>query len=116
MDYLVGEEGLPIKRACGYLGLASSSYYQRPASRAKVDDPVIEVLNQVLAKNGRWGFRLCFDWMRMHGYEWNHKQVWRIYKEVGLNLPRRTKNPEDAKSTADCSNPTEQDVGFGLYV
>jgi hypothetical protein len=71
VDYLVGEEGLPIKRACAYLGLARSSYYQRPASRAKVDDPVIKVLNQVVAKNGRWGFRLCFDWMRMHGYEWN---------------------------------------------
>ena len=55
------------------------------------DEPVIEVLNQVVAKNGRWGFRLCFDWLRNHGYPWNHKRVWRIYKEMGLNLTRRTK-------------------------
>jgi len=73
------------------MGLARSSYYERPASKARADEPVIEVLNQVVAKNGRWGFRLCFDWMRNHGYEWNHKRVWRIYKEMGLNLPRRTK-------------------------
>ena len=52
---------------------------------------MVEVLNQVVAKNGRWGFRLCFDWMRNQGYAWNHKRVWRIYKEMGLNLPRRTK-------------------------
>ena len=29
--------------------------------------------------------------MRNQGYAWNHKRVWRIYKEMGLNLPRRTK-------------------------
>ncbi len=52
---------------------------------------VIDVLNQVVAKHGRLGFRLCFDWMRNRGYPWNHKRVWRIYKEMGLNLPRRTK-------------------------
>lgn len=81
----------PITRACAHLGLARSSYYERPASKAKADEPVVEVLNQVLAKHGRWGFRLCFDWMRNQGYAWNHKRVWRIYKEMGLHLPRRTK-------------------------
>jgi len=53
VDYLVGEEGLPIKRACAHLWLSRSFYYQRPANKAKVDAPVIEVLNQVVAKNGR---------------------------------------------------------------
>jgi putative transposase len=91
VDYLVGEEGLPILRACAHLGLSRSSYYQRPANKAKADEPVIEVLNQVVAKNGRLGFSLCYDWMRLHGYEWNHKRVWLIYKEMGLNLPRRAK-------------------------
>ena len=52
---------------------------------------MVEVLNQVVAKHGRWGFRLCFDWMRNQGHAWNHKRVWRIYKQMGLNLPRRTK-------------------------
>ena len=73
------------------MGLARSSYYERPPSKAKADEPVIEVLNQVVARHGRWGFRLCFDWMRNQGYAWNHKRVWRVYKEMGLNLPRRTK-------------------------
>lgn len=60
-------------------------------TRAKADAPVIEVLIQVVAKNGRWGFRLCFDWMRNHCYEWNHKRIWRIYKEMALTLFRETK-------------------------
>lgn len=34
--------------------LARSSYYERPSSRTKADEPVIEVLNQVVTTNGRW--------------------------------------------------------------
>lgn len=89
------------------MGLARSSYYERPTSRAKADEPVIEVLNQVVAKNRRWGFRLCFDWMRNQGYEWNHKRVWRIYKEMGLNLPRRTKKRIPKMPRVPLIAPTE---------
>lgn len=55
------------------------------------DALVVEVLNQALAKNGRWGFSLCFDWLRNRGYPWNRKRVWRVYCRLRLNLPRRAK-------------------------
>ena len=48
-------------------------------------------MNQALAKNGRWGFGLCFDWLRNRGHRWNHKRVWRVYCRLRLNLPRRLK-------------------------
>lgn len=96
------------------MGLARSSYYERPTSRAKADEPVIEVLNQVVAKNGRWGFRLCFDWMRNQGHEWNHKRVWRIYKEMGLNLPRRTKKRIPKMPRVPLIAPTEANSMWAL--
>ena len=41
----------------------------------------------------RWGFGLCFLYLRkVKGYAWNHKRVYRIYRELELNLrikPRR---------------------------
>lgn len=40
---------------------------------------------------GRWGFWKCFNRLRLDGRPWNHKQVWRVYCEQELNLPRRTK-------------------------
>ena len=52
---------------------------------------MVEALNQAVATNGRWGFWLCFDWMRNHGYRWNHKRCWRVYCRSKLNLPRRAK-------------------------
>ena len=41
----------------------------------------------------RWGFGLCFMHLRnVKGFGWNHKRVYRIYRELELNLrikPRR---------------------------
>lgn len=51
----------------------------------------MDALNQVVGKYGRWGFSLCFAYLRNQGMPWNHKRVWRIYKQMGLNLSRRTK-------------------------
>ena len=73
------------------MGLSRASYYKKPAGLHEKDRPVIDALNQVVGKNGRWGFGLCFAYLRNQGAFWNHKRVWRIYKEMGLNLPRRTR-------------------------
>jgi transposase InsO family protein len=73
------------------MGLSRASYYKKPAGLREKDQIVIDALNQVVGKNGRWGFGLCFAYLRNEGAPWNHKRVWRIYKEMGLNLPRRTR-------------------------
>ena len=91
MDYLVGEELLPVRVACKAIGLARATYYKKPVGLKEEDRPVMDALNQVVGKHGRWGFGLCFAYLRNQGHTWNHKRVWRIYKEMGLNLPRRTK-------------------------
>ena len=59
MDYLVGEECIPISVACSAVGLSRASYYKKPAGLREKDQPVMDALNQVVGKNGRWGFGLC---------------------------------------------------------
>jgi len=55
------------------------------------DAPVVEALNAVVAKHGRWGFWKCHDRLRLEGHPWNHKRVWRVYCQMKLNLPRHVK-------------------------
>ena len=90
VEWLRESQGLPVSRACAAVGMSSSSWYRGAPDRS-ADDPVIDRLNEVVSKHPRWGFWKCFHWMRQRGEVWNHKRVWRIYCEMGLNLPKRAK-------------------------
>jgi len=114
VDYLVGEEKLPITRAFGCVGLSRAAYYRKPMDQSVEDAPVVDVLNQIVAKHGRWGFGLCFSWMRNNGYLWNHKRVWRVYKDMRLNPPRRTKRRLPKLPKQPLIAPTEKNITWAL--
>jgi len=91
------------------MATARSTWYRKSCEDSLKDEEVIEKLNEVIGKHGRWGFWKCFHWMRHQGVPWNHKRVHRIYCKMGLNIPRRTKKrlparvkqPLDAPARAD---------------
>ncbi|NUF65680.1 transposase, partial [Acinetobacter bereziniae] len=48
---------------------------------------IADWLLKLTNENKTWGFQLCFLYLRnVKGYSWNHKRVYRIYKELELNL------------------------------
>jgi len=55
------------------------------------DRAVIEVLNELVARKPRWGFWKLYDRSRLEGQRINHKRLHRVYCEMKLNVPRRTK-------------------------
>lgn len=82
---------LPIRRACQIAKLSRAAFYRTPPAPMERDREVIEALNRLVESNGRWGFWKCYDRLRLDGHRWNHKRVHRVYCELRLNLPRRTK-------------------------
>ena len=56
-----------------------------------------------------WGFGLCFLYLRnVKGFGWNHKRVYRIYKELELNLrikPRKRLKREKPDALAVPEHP-----------
>jgi putative transposase len=89
------------------VNLGRSNYYRPKPDRLARDAPVIDRLNQVVGKHGRWGFWKCFHWMRLKGETWNHKRVWRVYKSMRLNLPRRAKKRLPARVKQPLDAPAE---------
>lgn len=91
MDYLRGEHGLSVSRACATAKVSRSTYYRPSVDWRERDADVIDALNGALERRPRWGFWTCFDHLRFKGHSWNHKKVHRIYCQMGLNQKRRTK-------------------------
>ena len=91
MIHLVTASGLPVRRACQAVGLGRATYYRPGVDWARRDAPVIEALTTLGATRPRWGFWKYMDRLRFTGHRWNHKRVWRVYCQLRLNLPRRTK-------------------------
>ncbi len=94
---LVGDHGVPVRRACQAVRLSRAAYYRPPRSQLGRDLDVVGALNEVVARHARWGFWKCFYRLRRAGHHWNHKRVHRVYCALRLNLPRRTKRRVPAR-------------------
>lgn len=72
------------------MGLGRSSWYRPTVDKLRRDKPVIDGINLALEKEMK-GFWKVNDWLRFQGYPWNHKRIYRVYCEMKLNLPRKSK-------------------------
>jgi len=107
--WATAERRLSGRRACRLCSISVGCY--RYESRRRPDDEIADVLTRLAESRPRWGFGLMFDWVRHHGKTWNHKRVYRVYKELALNLqikpkrriPSRNSVPlDEAKQPNDC--------------
>jgi putative transposase len=91
VTHLTQTHGMSIRRSCQCVGLSRAAWYRTPTSRSERDRDVIDALNAVLDRRPRWGFWKCFKKLKRGPYGWNHKRVYRVYCELGLNQKRRAK-------------------------
>jgi putative transposase len=82
---------MSVGRACAVVGLTRSSWYRPLLDRLERDRAVIEALNGLVAENVGWGFWKCNDRLQLERRGWNHKRVYRVYRELKLNIRRKTK-------------------------
>jgi len=82
----VTERGVSIRVACEAYGISQTCYrYERRLSDENAE--IADWLIRLTANQRNWGFGLCFLFLRnVKGYHWNHKRVYRIYRELELNL------------------------------
>ncbi len=85
------EYGLPIVRACRAARLSRAAHYRPGTDWATRDAEVIAALQTIVVEEQRWGFWKCHDRLRAQGYACNRQRTWFVYRQLRLNLPRRTK-------------------------
>jgi putative transposase len=89
--WAVAERGLSIALACIAFGISECCYRYR-AKLQQENAQIAEWLVRLTENNRNWGFGLCFLYLRnVKGFGWNHKRVYRIYRELELNLRIRPK-------------------------
>jgi putative transposase len=106
---VVATRGISIRLACRIFAV-SESCYRYEAKLSDENALIADWLLRLTFANKSWGFGLCFLYLRnIKGFGWNHKRVYRIYKELELNLrikPKRRLKREkpDALATPDAPN------------
>ena len=75
---------ISIKRSCGLHQISEGCYRHSPVTGK--DDPIRDVIQRLADTHPRWGFGLMVGWMRLQGHTWNHKRVYRVYREMEMNL------------------------------
>lgn len=83
---LVTDRNFSIRLACACVDISESGYRYVPKLSTE-NTLIADWLLRLTGVHKRWGFGLCFMYLRnVKGFTWNHKRVYRIYRELELNL------------------------------
>jgi putative transposase len=80
-------QGLSIRRSCALVGIERSSFYYE--AHARDDTELCEVLKAISIRYKRYGYRRAHALILRGGDIVNHKRVYRLWRLLGLCLPRR---------------------------
>jgi putative transposase len=85
-EVAVARRGVSIALACRTFGV-SETYYRYAPKLVGENEEIADLLVGLTNARRNWGFGLCFLYLRnVQGRPWNHKRVYRIYRELELNL------------------------------
>ena len=83
---VVKSKKMSIALACRPFLISETCYRYTPKLSSE-NEKIADLLLGLTQSQRNWGFGLCFLYLRnVKSYGWNHKRVYRIYRELSLNL------------------------------
>ena len=106
----VTRRGVSVALACRTFGV-SETCYRYTRKLGEENERVADLLTGLTQVHRTWGFGLCFLYLRnVKDHSWNHKRVYRIYRELELNMrikPRKRLTREKPEELAVPDEPNE---------
>lgn len=100
-----------LRLVCDIFSISETCFRYQPKLSSE-NEVIADWLLRLTTTHKYWGFGLCFMYLRNEkGFPWNHKRVYRIYRELELNFrikPRRRikRDKPDALSVPTTINQT----------
>lgn len=110
------KRAVSIRRSCVVLGFRRQTYHRRrQGHRPEEEDGVVaDLLRQVTSRFVCWGFWMVFYYLRRQNHPWNHKRVYRIWKEQGLNLRIKPQRPKIRRKYLGLLPPKQINEGWAV--
>jgi len=80
--------GISERHACAALGVHRSTL-RRPQNRGDDEEALSRDILRLAAAYGRYGYRRITALLHIEGWKVNHKRVESIWREQGLNVPKK---------------------------
>ena len=105
-----------VRRKSGVLGLRRQTYYARKRGHRpeEEDTRIAEQLHRLTKQFVAWGFWLVFYCLRNEGFRWNHKRVYRVWKQESLHLRKLPKRPKIKRIYQDLLAPEQLNEGWAM--
>lgn len=84
------------------------------ANRVNEDQIISDQLKTLSMKYLNWGFGLLFGYLRLAGYAWNHKRVYRVYTALKLNLRAPVKRKVIKRENLNTLAASQVNQGWSL--
>jgi len=109
-EWAVCHRSASIALACRAFSISETCYRYQP-KLSDENELIADWLIALTTAKRTWGFGLCFLHLRnVKGFKWNHKRVYRIYRELELNMrikPRKRLQREKPEPLAVPTAPNE---------
>ena len=108
------QRGVSIALACRTFGVSERCYRYEPRLKPE-NERIADLLAGLTQAHRTWGFGLCFLHLRnVKGHCWNHKRVYRIYRDLELNLRIKPKKRLKREKPKELAVPEQPNVMWSM--
>ncbi len=100
------------RQACRLLSLSRTVF--RYEAQATDDHELAQELLRLADHQPHWGCGKMVDYLKNQGYDWNHKRIRRVYRELELNLRRKPKKRLPARTARALVVPEQSNQSWSL--